>query len=112
MADYGGQFEMVGNIKNGDEIRQTHKRFRKITDCESYINATDQDYESEDAIFSGCFYKTDTPQIKLGKKCQYGNGCNFKHEIIEYRGNNCFLPTKGYCFIKCNNFITDQDYNI
>ena len=28
----------------------------------------------------------------------------------EYRGNNCFLPTKGYCFIKCVNFLTGEDY--
>ena len=34
-----------------------------------------------------------------------------KHEINEHRGNNCFIPTKGYCFVKCINFLTGQDYN-
>ena len=43
-------------------------------------------------------------------RSQYGNGCDFKHDIIEYRGNNCFIPTKGYCFVKCVNFLTGQDY--
>ena len=27
--------------------------------------------------------------FKIVNRSQYGNGCDFKHEIIEYRGNNC-----------------------
>ena len=30
--------------------------------------------------------------------------------ISEYQGNNCFIPTKGFCFIKCINYLTGQDY--
>ena len=54
--------------------------------------------------------KINTPQFNLVNRSQYGNGCDFKQEIIEYRGNNCFIPTKSYCFIKCNNYITGADY--
>ena len=43
-------------------------------------------------------------------RSQYGIGCDFKHEIIEYRGNNCFIPTRGYCFVKCTIFVTAKDY--
>ena len=46
----------------------------------------------------------------IKQKKQNGNGCDFKHEIIEYRGNNCFIPSKGDCFIKCINFLTGEDY--
>ena len=35
LQDYTGEFEMVGNLKIGDQIRQTHIRFRKIDDYES-----------------------------------------------------------------------------
>ena len=45
--------------------------------------------------------------------CAYGLNmvnCAFKHEIIKCRGNNCFIPTKGYCFVKCGNFLTGKDY--
>ena len=101
---------MVGKLKIGDQIRQTHIRFRNISDFEAYINSIDQDYDSEDSIFNGYIYKIDTPQFKKVNRSQYGNGCDFKHEIIEYRGNNCFIPTKGYCFVKCINFLTGQDY--
>ena len=110
LGDYDGEFEMVGSLVIGDQIRQNHIRFRIITDYESYISAIDQDYESEDAIFNGYIYKINTPQFNLNKRSQYGNGCNFKHEIIEYQGNNCFIPTKGYCFVKCVNFLTGQEY--
>ena len=101
---------MIGNLKVGDQIRQTHIRFRNMDDYEAYINSIDQDYDSEDAIFNGYIYKLNTPQFNKVNRSQYGNGCDFKHEIIEYRGNNCFIPSKGYCFIKRLNFLTDRDY--
>ena len=51
-----------------------------------------------------------TPQFNKVKRSQYGNGCNFDTIIIEYNGNNCYIPTKGYCFLKCINFLTGRDY--
>ena len=91
---------MVGTLKVGDQIRQIHFRFRNIDDYEAYINTIVEGYDAEDAIFYGHIYEINTPQFNLVNRSQYGNGCDFKHEFIEYRGNNCFLPTKGYCFVK------------
>ena len=48
---------MVGNLKVGDQIRQTHIRFRNIDDFEAYINAIDEGYDAEVAIFNGYIYK-------------------------------------------------------
>ena len=61
-------------------------------------------------FLNGYVYKLDTPQFNKIKRSEDGNGCVFKHQIIEYRGNNCFIPTKGNCFIKCVNFLTGKDY--
>ena len=110
LVDYTGEFEMVGSLKVGDQIRQTHIRFRNISENEAYINAIDEGYDAEDAMFNDYIYKIATPQFNLVNRSQYVNGCDFKHEIIEYRGNNCFIPTKGFCFGKCINFLTGQDY--
>ena len=33
---------MVGTLKIGDQIRQTHNRFRNFDDYESYNNANDE----------------------------------------------------------------------
>ena len=110
LLDYNNEFEMVGNLKVGDQIRQTHIRFRNITDYEASINSIDQDYDSDDAIFNGYIYKNETKQFNKSNRSQYGNGCNFDKIINEYKGNNCYIPTKGYCFVKCINFLTGQDY--
>ena len=94
---------MAGTLKVGNQIRQTHIRFRNISDYEAYINSIDEGYVAEDAISNGYIYKIKTAQFKKVNKSQYGNGCVFKHEVIEYRGSNCYIPTKGYCFVKCIN---------
>ena len=47
----------------------------------------------------------------MNNRSQYGNGCDFKHEKFEYRGGNCFVPTKGCCLINCINYLSGQDYN-
>ena len=110
LQDYIGTFEMVGNLKVGDQIRQTHVRFRNMDDFEAYINSIDEGYDAEDAIFNGYIYKINTPIFNKVNRSKFGNGCSFDKLIVEYRGNNCFIPTKGYCFIKCINFLTGEDY--
>ena len=105
LRDYEGEFEMVGSLKVGGQIRQTHIRFRNIDDYKSYINSIDECYDAEDAIFNDYNYKINTPQFNKVNRSQYGNSCDLKHEIIEYRGKNCFMPTKVYCFVKCINII-------
>ena len=85
LQDYIGTFEMVGNLKVGDQIRQTHVRFRNMDDFESYINSIDEGYDADDCIFNGYNYKIDTPQFKKVNRSQYGNGCSFDKIIVEYR---------------------------
>ena len=110
LLDYDGRFELLGNSKVGDQTRETHTRFKNFNDYEAYINTIDQDYDSEDTIFDGYLLKLNTPQFKKVNRSHYGNGCSFDNIIIEYRSNNCFIPTKGYCFVKCINYLTGQDY--
>ena len=109
LLDYTNEFEMVGSLKVVDQIHQTHIRFRNLDHYESYFNSIDERYDAENGIFNGHIYKILTPQFISVKRSQYGNGCDFRHEIIEYR-ENCFIPTKGFCFVECNNFITGEDY--
>ena len=101
---------MVGELSIADHICQTHIRFRNITDYESYINAIDQDYESEDAIFNIYIYKRDTPHFHLVNKLQYRNDCDIKHQNIVYLGNISFVPTKRYRFVKRIILLTGENY--
>ena len=96
---YGGEFEMIGKLSIVDQIRETQIRFRNITDYLSYFNSFDERYDAADAILNEYFDEIDSRQLNLVNRSQYGNGCDFKHEIIEYRGKICFIPTKGFRFI-------------
>ena len=100
---------MVGSLKVADQIRQIHIRFRNVNDYEPYFNAIGQDYESQDTIFNGYIYKLNTLLFNLVKRSKC-NGCDFKHEVFGFQGVNCFIPTKGYCFVKCINFLTGKHY--
>ena len=84
LMDYTGEYEMVGNLKVGDQIRQNHIRFGNNTEYEAYVISFDEGHDAEDALFNGYINKIDTSQFNLVNRSQYGNGYDFKHEIIEY----------------------------
>ena len=110
LLDYTSEFERIGILKSGDQVRQTHIRFRNVEDYEAYINSIYERYDAEDALFNSSIYKINSPQFNKVNRSQYGNGCDFKHKVIEYKGKKCFIPGKGYCFVKCVNFLTRADY--
>ena len=61
-------------------------------------------------FFTGWLYKLNTPEFKKVNRSQYARGTDFKQDFVEYIGNNCYIPTSGNCFIKCNNYFTKKDY--
>ena len=110
LQDYKGDFELSGKIVIGLIEHKTNIRFKNMDDFERYINAIDVDYDSEDVTFTGYVYKLDTPQFKVIRRSDYGRGTNYMQEIVEYHGQNCYIPTSGMCFIKCINYFTKKDY--
>ena len=56
--------------------QKTNIRFKNMDDFESYINAIDIDYVSEDVTFTGYVYIKNTPQFKVVKRSAYGEGTN------------------------------------
>ena len=111
LQDYTGDFKLIGSMLIGETEQKRNITFKNVDDFKTYINAIDTGgYDSENVIFTGWLYKLNTPDFNKVNRSQYGNICDFKHEIIEYRGNNCFIPSKGFCFVECNNFITGDNY--
>ena len=96
---------IIGHIEE-----KTNFRFKKTDDFECFINAMDNDYDSEDVTFTGYVYKLNTPQFKVVKRSAFDKGTNYKKEIVEYRGQNCYISTSGLCFIKCINDFTKIDF--
>ena len=110
LEDYTGDFELIGSMLVGEVEQKTNIRFKNVDDFESYINAIDNSgYDSEDVIFTGWLYKLNTPEFKKVNRSQYGRGTDFKQDIVEYIGNNCYIPTSGNCFVKCINYFK-KDY--
>ena len=68
---------------------KTNIRFKNMDDFESYINAIDTEYDSEDVTFTGYVNKLKTPQFKIVKRSAYGKGSNYMQEIVEYHVQNC-----------------------
>ena len=100
LQDYTGDFELIGLMIIGHNELETNIRFENMDDFESYINAIDVDYDSKDVTFTGNVYKSDTLHFKVIKRSLYGRGTNYMQEIVEYHGQNCYIPTSGNCFIK------------
>ena len=109
LKEYTGDFELNGLLIIGHIGHKTIIRFEKMDDFESYINAIDVDNDSEDVTFTGHVYKLNTPQFNVVKRSAYGKGTNYM-QTVEYHGQNCYIPTSGICFIKCNNYFTKEDY--
>ena len=53
LVNYTGDFELFGNLKIGDQTRQTHISFISFAEFEAYINSTGETYDVEDAVFYG-----------------------------------------------------------
>ena len=43
-------------------------------------------------------------------KSAYGKGTNYMQEIVEYHGQNCYIPSSCHCFVKCNNYVSKKYY--
>ena len=110
LQDYTGDFELYGLMTIGPVEHKTNIRFKNMDDFERYIIAIDIDYDSEDVTFTGYVYKINTPHFKVVKRSAYGRSTNYMQEIVEYHGQNCYIPTSGRCFIKCINYFTKKEY--
>ena len=83
LQDYTGGFEQNGLMIIGPIEHKTKIIFEKMDDFESYINAIDVDYDSEDVTFTGYVYKLNTPQFNVVKGSAYCKGTNFMQENVE-----------------------------
>ena len=43
-------------------------------------------------------------------RSQYGEDTDFKQDIDEFKGNNCYIPTSCNCFMKCIVHLNGKDY--
>ena len=41
---------------------------------------------------------------------EYGRVTGFRQDIVEFIGDNCFIPTSGNCFVKCSKCLPGKNY--
>ena len=110
LQGYTGDFELNEKMVFEPVEHRTNIRFINMDDSERCINKIDVEYDSEDVTFTGYVYKLNTPQFKIVERSACGKSTNYMQEIVEYHGQNCYIPTSGMCFIKCINSFTKKDY--
>ena len=93
------------------EIQQkTNIPIKNNDDSENYTYAIEVDYDSEEVIFTGWLYKLKIPEPNTVNRSQNGRGTDFKRDIVEYIGNNCYILTRSNCFVKRFEYLTGKDY--
>ena len=93
LQDYTCDFELNGLMIIGHIDHTTNIRFKSMDDIESFINAMDIDYDSEEATFNGYVYKLNTAEFNVVKRSAHIKDAKYMQEIVEYRGQNCYIPT-------------------
>jgi hypothetical protein len=87
------------NKARGTEY-QNVKGFCSSMALENYRNAFNNTSNEEEYIFTG-YVMYSTNQFKTIRRSQHGKGTDFRFEIKEYVGQDCYIPTQGNCFMKC-----------
>ena len=90
--------------------RKINVKFKNMDDLESHKNALDVEYDTDDVTFTGYVFIINIPQFNVVKRSTYAKGTNYMKKIVEYYGQNCYIPTYGMCSIKCSNCFTKKDY--
>ena len=101
---------MIGSMLIGEIEYKANIRFKNVDNYENYIDAIDVDDDSEAVIFTGWLRNLNTPEFNKVNISQYGRGTDFKEDVVEYTGNNCYIPTRGNCCIKCIKFLSVRDF--
>ena len=103
-------FELVGEMTINGIKKKTNLRFKNNNDFESYIEKIDEKYDGEDIVFEVDAFQLPQPDFKPIKRSNYGKGSDFKINIQDFFGTNCYIPTGNNCFVKCINYLTGNDY--
>ena len=87
---------MVGNMLIGEIEQKTSFRFNKCSaDYETYVNTTDDEYDSEDDIFTRWLNKLITPQFKIAKRTGFLWRNYFEQNVVEYISNSSYISPSG-----------------
>ena len=102
---------MVDKFSLGDQIRETHIRFRKVDGFESYFNAIDEIMKQKMLFLLVIFTKAILLKITLLIDLNMKMVRILKMKLLNIEEIIVLYQQKGYCFVKCINYLTGEEYN-
>ena len=100
----------LGNDDDG-EI-DTNRFFKNSNELAEFIDQISDKYDDHPSIYyTGNIYRY-FKNFKKVNRSDYGRGANEFNNILEYQGNNCYIPNGNGCFLKCINYIFDKNFSI
>ena len=101
-----------GYFHLGDEGEIDTNRFFKDSDeLAKFIDKILDKYDDHPSIYyTGNIYRY-FRNYKRIIRSEHGRGANEFNNILEYEGENCYIPSGNGCFLKCINYIFDRDFS-
>ena len=108
-----GDFSTNGcfTIGDGKEI-DTTRFFKDSNELAKFLDKMLDKYDDHPSIYyTGHFYRV----FRIFKRVlrpERGRGADELNNILEYEGENCYLPKGNACFLNCNNYVFKKDFSM
>ena len=90
----------------------TNRFFKDSNELAKFIDKILDKYDDHPSIYyTGNIYRY-FRNFKRVNRSEHGRGANEFNNILEYEGDNCYIPSGNGCFLKCINFIFNKDFSI
>ena len=90
----------------------TNRCFQNSDELAKFIDKILDKYDDHPSIYyTGNIYRYFKNYKKVNRS-NHGRGADEFNDILEYQGNNCYIPNGNGCFLKCINYIFDKDFSI
>ena len=101
-----------GHFTLGEEGKiDTNRFFKDSKELSEFIDKILDQYDDHPSIYyTGNIYRY-FKNFKRVNRSKHGRGANEFNNILEYKGENCYIPSGNGCFLKCINFIFNKDFN-
>ena len=113
MEQLNNGFFTNGYFTLGEEGEiDTNRFFKNSDELAKFIDKILDKYDDHPSIYyTGNIYRY-FKIFKRVNRSEHGRGANEFNNILEYEGNNCYIPSGNGCFLKCINYIFDKDFSI
>ena len=105
-------FFTSGYFSLGDEGEiDTNRFFKDSNELAEFLDKILDKYDNHRSIYyTGNIYRY-FRKFKRVTRSEHGREANEFNNILEYEGENCFIPSGNGCFLKCINYIFKKDFS-